>query len=83
MSKIYKVNNKAFKIQLYFDYYKSSTDFQRNKKCKNYYIQLDQLKNYKKTKNRLKRNKKMLQNRSDKIPYVQVKQNTAKSYKFN
>ena len=56
---IYMVNDKAFKIELYFDSYKSSTGCQRNKKCKNY-IQLDQLKMIKRTKNRLKRNIKML-----------------------
>ena len=54
-----KVNDKTFKIKLYFDSYKSSTDCQRNKKCKNY-IQLDQLKTIKRTKNGLKRNIKML-----------------------
>ena len=52
--KIYKVNDKTFKIDLYFDSYKSSMDCQRNKKCKNY-IQLNQLKMIKRTKNRLKR----------------------------
>ena len=36
-------------IQLYFDSYKSSTDWQWNEKCKNY-IQLDQLKKDKKDK---------------------------------
>ena len=34
------------KIQLYFDSYKSSTDWQWGEKCKNY-IQLDQLKKIK------------------------------------
>ena len=52
--KIYKVNDKTFKFKLYFDSYKSSTDCQRNKKCKNY-IQLDQLKTIKRTQSRLKR----------------------------
>ena len=33
--KVYKVNDKTFKFKLYFDSYKSSTDCQRNKKCKN------------------------------------------------
>ena len=41
-------------IQLYFDSYKSSTDWQWNGKCKNY-IQLDQLKKIKRTNSRLKR----------------------------
>ena len=57
--KIHKVNDKTFKIQLYFDSYKSSMDCQRSKKCKNY-IQLDQLKMIKRTKSGLKRNIKML-----------------------
>ena len=57
--KIYKVNDETFKIQLYFDSYKFSRDYQRNKNCKNY-IQLDHLKTIKKTKSRLKRNVKML-----------------------
>ena len=61
-----------------FDSYKSSTDCQRNRKCKNY-IQLDQLKTIKRTKSKLKRNIKMLENRNDKIPYVRVKQKNAKS----
>ena len=56
---IYKVNDKAFKFKLYFDYYKSSMDCQRNKKCKNY-MQLHQLKTMKRTKSRLKRNIKKL-----------------------
>ena len=47
-------------------------------KCKNY-IQLDQLKKIKRTKSRPKRNVKILQNRSEKIPYVEVKQKNAKS----
>ena len=38
------------------------------------HIQLDQLKNIKKTKSRLKRNIKMLQNSSEKVSHVQVKQ---------
>ena len=42
------------------------------------YIQLDQLKKIKKTKNGLKRNIKMQLNRNEKIPYVQVKQNNGK-----
>ena len=54
-----KVNDKTFKTKLYFNSYKSSTDCQRNKKCKNY-IQPDQLKTIKRTKNGLKRNIKML-----------------------
>ena len=33
----------------------------------------------KRTKSRLKRNTKMLENRSEKIPYVQVKQKNAES----
>ena len=33
--KKYKVNDKTFKFKLYFDSYKSFTDCQRNKKCKN------------------------------------------------
>ena len=74
----YQFNDKAFKIQLYFDSYKSSTDWRWNEKCKSY-IQLDQLKKIKRTKSRQKRNIKMLQNRSEKIPYVQVKQKNAKS----
>ena len=40
------------------------------------YIQLDQLKKIKKTKNGLKRNIKMQLNRNEKIPYVQVKLKT-------
>ena len=47
------------------------------------YVQLDQLKNIKRTKSRLKRNmkyeKKMLQKKSKKIPYVQENQKNAKS----
>ena len=54
-----KVNDKTFKIRLYFDSCKSSMNCQRNKNCKNY-IQLDQLKTTKRTKNGLKRNIKML-----------------------
>ena len=38
----YTLSNETFKILLYFDFYKSSTDRQWNEKCKNY-IQLDQL----------------------------------------
>ena len=57
--KTYKVNDKTFKTELYFDSYKSSKDCQGNKKCKNY-IQVAQLKTIKKTKSRLKRNIKML-----------------------
>ena len=55
----YNLNNETFKIQLYFDSYKSSTDWQWNENCKNY-IQLDQLKKIKWTKSRLKRKRKML-----------------------
>ena len=44
-----KVNDKTFKIELYFDSYKSSTGCQRNEKCKNY-IQLESIKNDKKDK---------------------------------
>ena len=76
--KIYKVNDKTFKFKLYFDSYKFSVRCQRNKRCKNY-IQLDQLKKMKLTKSRLKRNIKMLLNRNDKIPYLQVKQKNSKS----
>ena len=47
-------NNETFKIQLYFDSYKSSTDWQWNENCKNN-IQLDQLKKIIVTKSRLKR----------------------------
>ena len=54
-----KANDKTFKFKSYFDSYKSSRDCQRNKKCKNY-IQLDELKTIKRTKNRLKRNMKIL-----------------------
>ena len=57
--KICKVNDMTFKFKLYFASYKSSTDCQRNKTCKNY-IQLDQLKTIKRTQSRLKRNIKML-----------------------
>ena len=39
------------------------------------YVQLDQLKKIKRTKSRLKSKRKMLQKKSKKIPYVQVKQN--------
>ena len=78
MSKKYKIHDETFKIQLYFHFYKSSMDWQWNEKCKNY-IQLDQLKKIKRTKSRLKRSIKMLLNRSEKIPYVQVKQKNAKS----
>ena len=65
-------------IQLYFDSYRSSTDWQWNEKCKNY-IPLDQLKKIKRTKSRLNRNMKMLLNRGKKIPYVQVKEKNTKS----
>ena len=37
-------------------------------------VQLDHLKKIKRAKGRLKRNIKMLQNKSGKIPYVQAKQ---------
>ena len=43
----YQLNDKTFKIQLYFNSYKFSMDWQRNEKCKNY-AQLDQLKKIKK-----------------------------------
>ena len=39
----YELNDETFRIQLYFDSYKSSTDWQWNEKCKNY-KQLHQLK---------------------------------------
>ena len=68
----------AFKIQLHFDFYKSSTDWQLNEKCENS-IQLYQLRKIKRTKTRLKRSIKMLLNRSEKIPYVLVKQKNARS----
>ena len=42
-------------------------------------MQLCQLKKIKRTKSRRKRSIKMLLNRSEKIPYVQVKQKNAKS----
>ena len=41
------------------------------------YVQLDELKKIKRTKSRLKRNTKMLQNKSKKISYVQAKQKNA------
>ena len=53
-------------------------DWQWNKKCKTC-IELNQLKEIKKTKSRLKGNKKILQNGSEKISYVEVKQKNAKS----
>ena len=59
---------REFKIHLCFDSCKSSTDWQWNEKC---------------TKSRLKRKRKMLWNKSEKIPYVQIKQKNAKSWKFN
>ena len=62
----------------YFDFYKPSLDRQKTKKRKNY-IRPDQIKNIKRTKSRLKRNIKMLLNRSGIISYVQVKQKNAKS----
>ena len=43
------------------------------------YVQLDQLRKIKRTKKRLKRNIKMLQNKTKKTPYVQAKQKNAKS----
>ena len=43
------------------------------------YVQLDQLKKIKRTKRRLKRNIKMLQNKSKKIRYGRVKQTNAES----
>ena len=43
----YQLSDKTFKIQLYFNSYKFSMDWQRNEKCKNY-TQLDQLKKIKK-----------------------------------
>ena len=49
------------------------------KSIKTITTKLDQLKKIKRTKSRAKRNIKMLTNRSEKIPYVQVKQNIAKS----
>ena len=42
-------------------------------------MQLDQLRKIKRDKRRLKRNIEMLYNKSEKIPYVQVKQKIAKS----
>ena len=55
MSKIYKINDETVIIKLYFNFYKSSTDWHCwKKKCKNY-IQLDQLKKTKRTNSRLKR----------------------------
>ena len=41
------------------------------------YVQLDEFKKIKRTKSRLKRNTKMLQNKSKKISYVQAKQKNA------
>ena len=78
MSKKYIIQDDTFKIQLDFDFYKSSTDWQLNEKCENS-IQLYQLRKIKRTKTRLKRSIKMLLNRSEKIPYVQVKQKNARS----
>ena len=40
-------------------------------------------KKIKRTKSRLKRSMKRLLNKSEKIPYVQVKQKNAKNEKFN
>ena len=76
--KKYKIHDETFKIQLYFHFYKSSMDWQWNEKCKNY-IQLCQLKKIKRAKSRLKRSIKLLLKRSEKIPYLQVKQKNAKS----
>ena len=78
MSKKYIIQDDTFKIQLDFDFYKSSTDWQLNEKCENY-IQLYQLRKIKRTKTRLERSIKMLLNRSEKIPYEQVKQKNARS----
>ena len=76
--KKYKIHDETFKIQLHFHFYKSSMDWQWNEKCKNY-TQLCQLKKIKRTKSRLKRSIKLLLKRSEKIPYLQVKQKNAKS----
>ena len=78
MSKKYIIQDDTFKIQLDFDFYKSSTDWQLNEKCENY-IQLYQLRKIKRTKTRLERSIKMLLNRSEKIPYEQLKQKNARS----
>ena len=78
MSKKYIIQDDTFKIQLDLDFYKSSTDWQLNEKCENY-IQLYQLRKIKRTKTRLERSIKMLLNRSEKIPYEQVKQKNARS----
>ena len=78
MSKKYIIQDDTFKLQLDFDFYKSSTDWQLNEKCENY-IQLYQLRKIKRTKTRLERSIKMLLNRSEKIPYEQVKQKNARS----
>ena len=78
MSKKYIIQDDTFKIQLDFDFYKSSTDWQLNEKCE-IYIQLYQLRKIKRTKTRLERSIKMLLNRSEKIPYEQVKQKNARS----
>ena len=78
MSKKYIIRDDTFKIQLDFDFYKSSTDWQLNEKCENY-IQLYQLRKIKRTKTRLERSIKMLLNRSEKIHYEQVKQKNARS----
>ena len=56
-----------------FVIFQFSTDWQWNEKCKNY-MQPDQLKKIKRAKGRLKRNIKVLQNWSEKIAYIQVKQ---------
>ena len=42
-------------------------------------MQVDQLKKIKRRKSTLEKDIKMLQNRSEKIPFVQVKQNSAKT----
>ena len=71
-----KLNEETFKVLLYSIFYKSSTDWQWNQ------IQPYTTKSIKKverTKIRPKRNIKMLENGSEKNPYVHVKQkNTTK-----
>ena len=66
-------------MQLHFDSYKSAADWQWNEKCKKLYTTRS-IKKDKKEKGWTQKKNKMLWN---KIPNVQVKQNNAKSWKFN
>ena len=55
----YTLNNETFKIQLYFDSYNSSTDWQWNEKCKKLYTTRS-IKKHKKEKGWTQKKNKML-----------------------